>query len=219
MTAIAIAVCINTLVKVFYNYVYLDLSKPGKFLYDGMEFSFEPFYVGKGFGNRWKKMCGRNRWLKHKLDKLKNKWKLNDLVSIFNVGQTEEHVLLEEVRLIKKIGRKDLDKGPLLNLTDGGETTAGIIPWNKGKKMMPWSLEIREKMKKRVPWNKGKTGVQVFSLETKEKMKKRVPWNKGKTGVQLVSEVTREKLRQSTIVARKKRFWSTRHKIAIAGTV
>jgi hypothetical protein len=74
-------------------------------------------------------------------------------------------------------------------------------------------------MKKRVPWNKGKTGVQVFSLETKEKMKKRVPWNKGKTGVQLVSEVTREKLRQSTIVARKKRFWSTRHKIAIAGTV
>ena len=32
----------------FYVYAYLDPTKPGKYVYDNIEFEFEPFYVGKG---------------------------------------------------------------------------------------------------------------------------------------------------------------------------
>ena len=35
-----------------YVYVYLDTRKPGIFIYDELKFEYEPFYVGKGYGNR-----------------------------------------------------------------------------------------------------------------------------------------------------------------------
>jgi hypothetical protein len=31
----------------------LDPRKPGQFKYEEYEFDFEPFYVGKGSGDRW----------------------------------------------------------------------------------------------------------------------------------------------------------------------
>ena len=36
----------------FYVYIYLDPRKPGEYVYDDLKFDFEPFYVGKGIGNR-----------------------------------------------------------------------------------------------------------------------------------------------------------------------
>ena len=36
----------------FYVYIYLDPRKPGSFMYNNLEFNFEPFYVGKGTKNR-----------------------------------------------------------------------------------------------------------------------------------------------------------------------
>lgn len=212
--ATAIAICINiiTMMKVFYNYAYLDVTKPGKFEYPGLSFCFcyEPFYIGKGFGRRWKKMCGRNRWLRNKLNKLGAP--VDSLVSIFNEGHTESQVLCEEIELIGIIGRKDLGNGPLLNLTDGGETTVGMTPWNKGKSMKPWSVETREKMKHRVPWNKGTIGLhlQNFSEATRFKFKNRIPWNKGMTGGTQTAE-SNAKRSASVKKVRSEKFWSTRH--------
>jgi len=39
----------------FYVYVYLDPRKPGKYKYGEYEFDYEPFYVGKGKGFRFKR--------------------------------------------------------------------------------------------------------------------------------------------------------------------
>jgi len=39
----------------FYVYIYLDPQKPGNFSYGPYHFDFEPFYVGKGFGDRYLK--------------------------------------------------------------------------------------------------------------------------------------------------------------------
>ena len=40
--------------KKYYIYIYLDGSKPGIYKFDDLEFYYEPFYVGKGTGNRIK---------------------------------------------------------------------------------------------------------------------------------------------------------------------
>ena len=37
----------------FYTYVYLDPRKSGKYKYSEYKFDYEPFYVGKGCGNRY----------------------------------------------------------------------------------------------------------------------------------------------------------------------
>lgn len=36
----------------FYVYALLDPRKPGEYKYDDIEFEYEPFYIGKGQGNR-----------------------------------------------------------------------------------------------------------------------------------------------------------------------
>lgn len=38
--------------KDFYVYVYLDPRKSGEYIYDDLKFNYEPFYVGKGRGDR-----------------------------------------------------------------------------------------------------------------------------------------------------------------------
>lgn len=63
-----------------------------------------------------------------------------------------------EIDMIATIGRWDLRKGPLLNMTNGGDKgPVGRIPWNKGRKGV------------QISWNKGKTG--IYSDETLERMR------------------------------------------------
>ena len=70
-------------------YVYAWLKKDGS-----------PYYIGKGKGDRaWRKGHGR--------------------VQIVASGLTEEEAFNFESILIKKIGRKDLNEGPLRNKNDG----------------------------------------------------------------------------------------------------
>jgi len=92
-----------------------------------------PFYVGKGKDDRMRYHEKRvrsghpliNKHLYHKLKKL-----LNDNVIILyqkTLSDVEESTaFLEETRLIKEIGRADLGLGPLCNLTDGGDGSAGL---------------------------------------------------------------------------------------------
>ncbi len=143
----------------FYVYLILDPRKPGAYVYGNYSFNYEPFYVGKGHGNRIK-------------GTLKGTFNIPKAVKISSIRQAslepivikiKENLLEDdsfglEIKLIKLIG-----KNILTNLTDGGEGTSGYIPWNKGKKMKPRSEEHKRKLSES---HKGKK----FSKEHKRKL-------------------------------------------------
>jgi hypothetical protein len=68
-----------------------------------------------------------------------------------------------EIALIKKYGRRDRNKGTLVNHTDGGDGVAGTIAWNRGltketdDRIMKYSMKIKGVKKNYEPWNKGLT--------------------------------------------------------------
>lgn len=158
----------------YYVYVYLNPLKVGIFLYDDIEFKFEPFYVGKGSSKWNRKKYHINESIRFIKGKIKNTDKLNlhKINTILNIkkelksdpiiveifkSNDENKVILKEIELIKKIGRKDLNKGPLTNLTDGGESVGSY--W-KNKKREPFTLEHKNNLSKALrgnnPWCTGK---------------------------------------------------------------
>jgi len=104
----------------YYVYVYLDPRKNGKFIYDNLKFDFEPFYVGKGKGNRIEQGLHDNN---------NNINKQQIISEIFNDGlkpiclkiceniSNEKSYELEK-ELIQKIGRLN-ENSVLTNVTKG----------------------------------------------------------------------------------------------------
>lgn len=170
----------------FYVYSILDPRKPGKYSYKGLDRSFlyEPIYIGKGKGprlNHHLKPYTLKNYDSFKNRKLKSILK-SGLKPITNKLQTkleEQEALSLEKQYIAKIGR--YPKGPLTNLTNGGDGVSGLkhtkeslekmssnwfdkgsIPWNTGKKMS------KEHCKKLRESHLGKP----LSEKTKEKLSK-----------------------------------------------
>lgn len=119
--------------KKYYIYIYLDPRKPGKYKYCEYEFDHEPFYVGFGYGNRYKQHTYPSL-----LNKDGNKLKVNKILKILSLNlfpiiiKLSENLLLQEAQLIemnliKNIGRINLQQGTLTNLTDGGESNNNRI--------------------------------------------------------------------------------------------
>ncbi len=86
-----------------------------------------PRYVGKGAGGRWS--AHRAPTKRTKLaNTLRSRFqKTGEWIRPFiEHCESEESAFQEEVRLIAHYGREDLGKGPLWNLTDGGERNSGF---------------------------------------------------------------------------------------------
>lgn len=112
--------------NIFFNYIYLDPRKPGKFEYDSVSFLYEPIYVGLGKNKRdmfHLTNKSHNLHLSRKLEKMKSIYKLDYLKTfVIRVDNhlSKEDAISNEIRLIKMIGRSN-SNGPLTNQTDGGE--------------------------------------------------------------------------------------------------
>jgi hypothetical protein len=137
----------------FYTYIYLDPRKSGYYCYEDVCFLYEPLYVGKGQGKRYLDHLKRskvNAHFKNKLQKfLKEGFTNFDIekhILIFRDNLLEQEALNLEKNLITKIGRFDLKKGPLTNLTDGGD---GLIdPSEETKKKIANTLKGRKASEK-----------------------------------------------------------------------
>jgi hypothetical protein len=117
----------NPASSIFYNYVYLDPRRPGRFTYKNfITFFYKPRYIGKGNGNRL---------FDHlKYSQCHNKQLGGFIRNIIDVGfNPKEYIfkvienvneidaLIHEEYLIKTIGRLDKKTGPLFNHQDKGE--------------------------------------------------------------------------------------------------
>jgi len=117
----------------FYIYIYLDPRKSGLFEYGEYEFEYEPFYVGKGKGNRCDVISDRTEYFKRIINKMK-KSGLEPIIIKLKENLNEKQSFILESKLIKLIGRKDLNKGSLINFTDGGEGNSGWVPSEETRK-------------------------------------------------------------------------------------
>lgn len=79
----------------------------------------EIFYVGKGKGYRVYSKHGRNKFWKN----IVNKYGLD--IFILENNLTEEEAFELEEKYIESIGRRDLNTGTLVNMTNGGEGMMG----------------------------------------------------------------------------------------------
>jgi len=92
------------------------------------------FYIGKGTKSRAHKFSKRNNYWKKVVAKHGN-----PIVQILADWKTSNEACEHEIFLIKCF--KDLGY-ELCNMTDGGEGSLGVTPWNKG---LQWSEEIKNK--------------------------------------------------------------------------
>lgn len=147
----------------YYIYVYLDPRKSGIFNYGALSFSYEPFYVGKGKGDRWASHIREitNSWKPrqshhHKYNKIKKILSegFMPIVQKLLSNLEEKEAYLREEEIIKLIG-KEVDKtGPLTNILDSNEF--GLIS---------------EEVRKRAVQTRKENNNYVMSEEQKEKIR------------------------------------------------
>lgn len=131
-----------------YVYIYLNPLKPGIFNYGRFEFNYEPFYIGKGFNNRinWH-LKEAKHVIENDIEPTGNRYKLNTIIKIVNSGFEPIRIKLYdnisdfsacrcECYLINLIGRHDLKKGPLTNMTAGGDGILGYNHTEKSKELI-----------------------------------------------------------------------------------
>ena len=102
-----------------YVYVFMDptIKRRTKTEIENVEFNYEPFYIGKGIGKRME-FPERNEFVNSRINHLRSNG-IEPLILRIKEGLTRIQAHKLESYLIEKIGRADLGKGPLLNISGG----------------------------------------------------------------------------------------------------
>jgi hypothetical protein len=127
----------------YYVYAYFDPMIEYYCTLCEQEFNVKPVYIGKGRGKRYLKHLHNNK--KTKLTNLNKFLITNNIVpcySILEYFNNEADAFKREIELIATVGRENIDTGPLYNLTNGGEGSAGIVLTNEQKENRSKSMLI-----------------------------------------------------------------------------
>jgi hypothetical protein len=165
------------------------------YVYQLSSLSYGVFYIGKGKGNRMYRHSEIARG--NSINRKTNIHLYNRILKIIQsdeklvykkifTSENEEECLKVEIQYIKEYGTfhkvKGIKRGPLLNLTLGGEGTSGytlseetkekMSKAKKGKSLPKWSDESKEKLSKTNMGKKGFWEGKNLSEKTKENMSK-----------------------------------------------
>lgn len=157
----------------YYVYVYTNPTKPGIFKYRGYQFNYEPFYVGKGIGNRafrhiWKGSGGVNKLKQSTLLKLTS-YNMKEYIVYVENNMTHDEALKLETRLILDIGQIIKCNGPLTNIIEkGGRTSSPEVRRKRIEaQKRSWTIDRRKthsyRMKElyHAPGSKIKSGLLI----------------------------------------------------------
>lgn len=164
-----------------YVYAYLDPRKPGTYVYEKLTFEYEPFYIGQGVGRRvfaHIKTDKRNQYKYTIIQEILNSSN-KPIIKIIKNNISEGEALRLERTVIKTIGRKDKNQGPLTNLTNGGQghsdpsqcTRDKIGRAHKGKIVSEKSKELMRKNHADFSGTKNPRFGKKVSLKSKELMR------------------------------------------------
>jgi group I intron endonuclease len=199
----------------YYVYVYLDPTKKCKSTYSNISFLYEPFYIGKGKGERHidhlrPYKLNKKTYISNRINKIK-KSNVNPFIIKIKENITEEEALSIEVFFISLIGRRNLNTGTLVNITDGGEGVSGLKHTlesrlkmsNKGEKHPNWgkhlNVETRKKISERLKVNNPMCNPEIAE-KVRLKNLGREPWNKGlKTPADVCKKLSEKKIKYKNI--------------------
>lgn len=165
--------------KDYYVYALLDTRKPGNYEYrlsNGKlaRYDYEPFYIGKGKGKR------SGSHVTKALHTSVNIPRFNKIRKIIREGYqvvvrrskqrySEPLAFDLEMELITVIGRADLGRGPLVNLSNGGEGNSGkIVSRSQRKKLSKITKARFESKAERLRLSK-QTAIRLASMSPEEK--------------------------------------------------
>jgi len=153
----------------FYSYVYFNPQRKTPQFPNGT-----PFYVGKGQHKRAfdhlntdHRDAAANNYKRNTIRKLQRNG-LNPTITCAWYGTDEQYAYRVEKLLIAMWGRADLGKGPLTNLTDGGEGDSGRIVSDETRRKMSEGKRTEEARLAIVESNRRRRG-EKRSEEAKKK--------------------------------------------------
>ena len=156
--------------------------------------TFEVFYIGIGkTEKRAYSKKNRNKWWKNII--LKTEYSVEIIIEDVSWKEAQE----VEVLLISEYGRRDLGLGNLVNLTNGGEGTQGIIVSDKTKQNMSISATGRKHSEE----SKEKNRIASSNVSEETKLKRYLK-NKGKKRTfeqaKRISDAKTDKITKNSII-------------------
>ena len=153
----------------------------------------EIFYIGKGSKNRAYKKGKRRSEL---WNNIVNKYGF--IIDILESNLTEKESLEREKFYIKKIGRRDLGLGTLVNHTDGGDGLSNISSITRKRMSISAKNKPETSEETRKKHSKNRLGIKRSKKICENISKDKIGCKGTRNGI-ILSEETKSKMRESSL--------------------
>ena len=184
----------------YYVYIYLDPRKNGNYNYDEYHFEYEPFYVGKGCGDRYKQHLYNSRSETNKqkyirIKQIKEEYGKPVILKIQD-NMLQKDAIELEIKIINLIGTLK-NNGILLNIID----KIGYPVSRKGRIVSEITRQRISQSKKGTKWGHHTQETKKIMSDKKKGIKFSVEHKKNlsiKRKLRITTQETKNKIRKSS---------------------